>query len=48
MVSAEMWSAEVVSWDEPVQVERVPTNLPGEHDWVAHCNEHVSALLGLE
>lgn len=41
----EMLPAEVVSWDVPVQVERVATNLPGEHDWVAHCNERVSALL---
>ena len=41
----EMLPAEVVSWDVPVQVERVATNRPGEYDWVARNNDHVSALL---
>jgi hypothetical protein len=37
--------AEVVSWDVPVHVERVAANRPGEYDWVAHSNGHLSALL---
>ncbi|MDH6287953.1 hypothetical protein M2275_002859 [Rhodococcus opacus] len=41
----EMLPAEVVSWDVPVHVERVAANRPGEYDWVAHSNGHLSALL---
>ncbi|MFC9361975.1 hypothetical protein ACFTZB_36060 [Rhodococcus sp. NPDC057014] len=41
----EMLPAEVVSWDVPVHVERVAAHRPGEYDWVARNNDHVSALL---
>lgn len=41
----EMLPAELVSRDVAVQVERVAANRPGEYEWIAHSNDHVSALL---
>ncbi|MFC9361933.1 hypothetical protein ACFTZB_35830 [Rhodococcus sp. NPDC057014] len=41
----EMLPVEMVSWDVPVDVERVAGHRPGDVDWIAHSNDNVSALL---
>jgi hypothetical protein len=43
--SPESLPPEIVSWDVPAWIEKAPDFRPGEHEWVAHLGDGVSALL---